>query len=98
MQGRWYGISLVWVHPNQVRAATIEEAVENLTTYTSSGVNWPYTLAQLVQGSPSCTTPQEQAPRHSSFRERCIGDLLWVDQPTQSLPTACHPVLKSSTP
>ena len=26
-----YGISLVWVHPNQVRVATIEEAVENLT-------------------------------------------------------------------
>ena len=42
MQGRQYGISLVWVHPNQVRVATIEEAVENLTTYTSSGVNWPY--------------------------------------------------------
>ena len=27
MQGRWYGISLVWVHPNQARVATIEEAV-----------------------------------------------------------------------
>ena len=45
MQGRWYRISLVWVHPNQVRAATIEEAVENLTTYTSSWVDWPYALA-----------------------------------------------------
>ena len=28
IQSRQYGISLVWVHPNQVRAATIEEAVE----------------------------------------------------------------------
>ena len=49
MQGRQYGISLVWVHPNQVRAATIEEAVEDLTVYTSRGVNWPYTLAQLCK-------------------------------------------------
>ena len=29
MQGMWYRISLVWVHPNQVRAASIEEAVGN---------------------------------------------------------------------
>ena len=29
MQGRCYGISLIWVHPNQVRVATIEEAVKN---------------------------------------------------------------------
>ena len=49
MQGRHYSISMVWVHPNQVRVATIEEAVENLTAYTSSGVNWPYALAQLCE-------------------------------------------------
>ena len=39
MHGRQYGISLVWVHPNQVRVATIEEVVESLTAYTSSGIN-----------------------------------------------------------
>ena len=49
MQGRCYGISLVWVHPNQVRVTTIEEAVDSLTTYTSSVVNWPYALAQLCE-------------------------------------------------
>ena len=47
MQDR-YGISLVWVYPNQVRVATIEEAVENLTAYTPSGVDWPYTPSTAV--------------------------------------------------
>ena len=37
MQGRQYGISLVWVHPNEVRVTTIEEAADRLTAYTSSG-------------------------------------------------------------
>ena len=46
---RHYGISLVWVHPNQVRAATMEEAVEKLTAFTSSGANWLYALAQLCK-------------------------------------------------
>ena len=60
MQGRWYGISLAWVHPNQVRAATIEEAVENLTAYTSSGVNWPYTLAQLCENPHHAPLPKNK--------------------------------------
>ena len=60
MQGRWYGISLVWVHPNQVRAATIEGAVENLTTYTSSGANWPYTLAQLYEDPHHAPLPKNK--------------------------------------
>ena len=47
---RCYGISVVWVKPNQVRAATMEEAVKKLTACTSSGINWPYTLAQLYEG------------------------------------------------
>ena len=47
IKDRQYGISLVWVNPNQVRAATMEEAVERLTTCTSSGMDWPYALAQL---------------------------------------------------
>ena len=47
MKDRHYGISLVWVNPNQVRAATMEEAVEKLTACTSSGTDWPYALAQL---------------------------------------------------
>ena len=47
---RQYGISLVWVNPNQVRAATMEEAVEKLTACTSSGTDWPYALVQLYEG------------------------------------------------
>ena len=60
MQGRWYGISLVWVHPNQVRVATIEEAVDSLTTYTSSGVNWPYALAQLCEDPHHAPLPKNK--------------------------------------
>ena len=45
-----YGISIVWVNPNQVRAAAMEEVVEKLTACPSSGIDWPYTLAQLYEG------------------------------------------------
>ena len=58
MQGRYYGISLVWVCHNQVRVATIEEAVEKLTAYTSSGVDWPYTLAQLCKDPHNAPLPK----------------------------------------
>ena len=47
---RCYGISIVWVSPNQVRAATMEEAVEELTACPSNRANWPYALAQLYKG------------------------------------------------
>ena len=50
MKDRLYGTSLVWVYPNQVRAATMEEAVKKLTACPSSGTDWPYTLAQLYEG------------------------------------------------
>ena len=50
MKDRHYVISIVWVNPNQVRAATIEEVVKKLTTYTSSGTDWSYVLAQLYEG------------------------------------------------
>ena len=42
-----------------------------------------------MQGSPSCTTFQEQAPRHSTSGKGA-GNLLWENQPTWILPTACH--------
>ena len=60
MQGRQYGISLVWVHPNQVRAPTIEEAAESSTAYTSSGVNWPVTLAQLCEDPHHAPLPKNR--------------------------------------
>ena len=55
MKDRHYGISLVWVNHNQVRAATMEEADQKLTACTSSGTDWPYALVQLYEGP--CHTP-----------------------------------------
>ena len=57
---RHYGMSLVWVHPNQVREATMEEAVEKLTTFTSSGANWPYALAQLCKDPHHAQLPKNK--------------------------------------
>ena len=45
LEARNYGISLVWVNPNQVQASTMEEAVGTLFAYISSGPDWPYALA-----------------------------------------------------
>ena len=57
---RHYGISIVWVNPNQVRAATMEEVVKKLTACTSSGINWPYTLAQLYKGPCNAPLPKDE--------------------------------------
>ena len=48
------------MHPNQVRVATIEEVVENLTTYTSSGVDRPYALAQLCKDPHHAPLPKNK--------------------------------------
>ena len=56
---RHYGISIVWVNPNEVRAATMEEVVEKLTTCTSSGIDWPNALAQLYEGPPHTPLPKD---------------------------------------
>ena len=81
MKDRQYGISLVWVNPNQVRAATMEEAVKKLTACTSSGTDWPYSPSSTVQGPLPCTTPQGQAPGHPTSGKGG-GNPLWADQPT----------------
>ena len=57
MQGRHYSISLVWVHPNQVRVATIEDSGGK---FNHLHLQWSRLALQpstAVQGSPSCTTP-----------------------------------------
>ena len=46
-EDRQYGVSLVWVSPNQTRTSTMEEAVEKLAACPSNGTDWPYALAQL---------------------------------------------------
>ena len=48
---RQYGVSLVWVNPDQTRTSTMEEAVEKLAVCPSSGADWPFVLAQLYEGS-----------------------------------------------
>ena len=62
MKDRCYGISLVWVHPNQVRATTMEEMAKKLTTCTSSGANWPYALAQLCEDPHHPPLPKNKHP------------------------------------
>ena len=59
MGDRHYGISIVWANPSQVRAASMEEAVEKLTACTSSGANWPYTLVWLHKGTCHVPLPKE---------------------------------------
>ena len=46
--------------PNQVRVTTIEEAVEGLTVYTSSWVDWPYALAQLCEDPHHAPLPKNK--------------------------------------
>ena len=58
MKERHYSICIVWVNPNQVRATTMEEAVEKLTTCISSGTYWPYALAQLYEGPCHAPLPK----------------------------------------
>ena len=60
MKDRHYGIYLVWVHPKQVRAATMEEAVKKLTTCAPSGTDWPYTLAQLCKDPHYMPLPKDK--------------------------------------
>ena len=57
---RCYGISLVWVHPSQVREATMEEAVKKLTVCTSSGADWPYALVQLCKDPHHAPLPKNK--------------------------------------
>ena len=80
MGNRHYGISIVWVNPNQVRASFMEEAVEKLTACTSSGANWPYTLAQLHEGTHHVPLPKERhlgVPPQRGAEEAPCG---WISQ------------------
>ena len=59
-EDRQFGVSLVWVNLKQTRASTMEEAVEALATYPSSGTDWPYDLAQLYRGSHHAPLPKDK--------------------------------------
>ena len=80
-----YGASLVWIHPNQVWASTMKEVVSTLSAFISSGPDWPYAHVQLYKGSNHTPLPKGEASGHpTSGKGR--GEILWADQPTQSLP------------
>ena len=60
LEAQNYSISLVWISPHQVQASTMEKAVGTLSTYISSGPDWPYALAQLYKGSSHTPLPREK--------------------------------------
>ena len=88
---RQYGLLTIWVNPSQARVPSIEEVVGKLTTWASSGPNWPYTLMWLHKGTHHAPLHQGGALGHpTSMRGR--GDSLQAYQPTRSLPTPhCQP-------
>ena len=56
---RKYGLSTIWVNPCQARVPSMEEAVKELTTWVSSGPNWPYALVQLNEDTHHVPLPKE---------------------------------------
>ena len=74
---RKYGLLTIWVNPCQARVLSMEEAAGKLTTWVSSGPDWPLCLGALTQGHLPCTTPQGGALRHPTSR-RGRGNSLQV--------------------
>ena len=57
--GQRYGLSTIWVNPSQARVCSMEEAVRELTTWVSSGPNWPYALVWLNEDTYHAPLPKE---------------------------------------
>ena len=55
---RQYGVSLVWVNPQQTSTSTMEEAVKKLAACPSSGTDWPYVLVQFYEGAGHVPLPK----------------------------------------
>ena len=60
LEAQDYGVSLVWISPNQVQVPTMEEAVGTLSAYITSRPDWPYALAQLYKGSSHTPPPRDK--------------------------------------
>ena len=56
---RKYGLSTIWVNPCQARVHSMEKVVKDLTTWVSSGLNWPYALVQLHKDTCHVPLPKE---------------------------------------
>ena len=59
MGDRRCGLLTIWVNPCQARVCSMEEVVRELTTWVSSGLNWPYTLVQLNEDTCHVPLPKE---------------------------------------
>ena len=55
-----YGMALVWISPHQARASTMAEALEILSTCTSSGPDWLYVLTQLYEDTNHAPLPKDK--------------------------------------
>ena len=55
-----YGMVLVWISPHQARASMMAEALEILSTCTSSGSDWLYILTQLYEGTNHVPLPKDK--------------------------------------
>ena len=55
-----YGMALVWISPHQARASTMEEALEILSTYVSSGPDWPCVLTQIYEDTNHVPLPKDK--------------------------------------
>ena len=60
LEAQDYGMSLVWISPNQVWVPIMEEVVGTLSAYISSGPDWPYALARLYKGSSHTPLPKDK--------------------------------------
>ena len=56
---RRYCLSTIWVNSCQARVCSMEEVVRELTTWVSSGPNWPYALVQLNKDTHHALLPKE---------------------------------------
>ena len=54
-----YGLTMLWVHLNQARAFTIDDAAEQLAQLVSTGSNWPYALVWLNGVAHHVSLPKE---------------------------------------
>ena len=55
-----YGMALVWISPHQAQASMMAEALEILSTCTSSGPDWLYVLTQLYEGTNNVPLPRDK--------------------------------------
>ena len=53
------GLLSTWVNPCQARVHSMKKAVRELTTWVSSGPDWPYTLVQLNEDTCYVPLPKE---------------------------------------